>query len=182
MPEILSPVTLLLFWKHSCIIFSCILPREGQRSGAGQTFLDLGDLVLSLHVFCGGVVQVGGSVGLLFVVWASSNWRRPLDFTPFSITLHPHTISKALETKPTDFLRDTDETRKRSSFWSWSQLYNCKNRTLSFLSRKVKVFKLTQSIVFRQEVPLFFSSLHFQKATSHSQHISVKNGTFSFEA
>ena len=48
-------------------------------------------------MFCGGVVEVGGSVGHLLVVWASSNWRRPLDFTPFSIKLHPNTISKALE-------------------------------------------------------------------------------------
>ena len=45
--------------------FFCFLTREGQRSGAGQTFLDLGDLVLSLHVFCGGVAQVGGSVDQL---------------------------------------------------------------------------------------------------------------------
>ena len=111
-------MTLWIIWTQSCVIFPCFLSREGQRSGERQTFfLNLGDLVSSLHVFCGGVVQVGGSVGHLLVVWAtSSNWQRPLDFTPFSITLHPNTISKALETKPTVFPRETDETRKRSSF------------------------------------------------------------------
>ena len=98
------------FLTHSCVIRSCFLSREGQRPGEGQTFFWIWEISSQASMF---FVEEWRK---LVVVWTSSNWRRPLDFTPFSITLHPNTISKASETKPTVFPRDTDETRKRSSF------------------------------------------------------------------